>query len=194
MQLCSIQAGMDEPSLSSIVLRKQLWSSKTYQPKVWPRILLFYHRLLPFSPKTEAHRQVLSPAWDAESLQMGRVRDEEKEHFPDPPEPRENLLNCCTPATPLNNFIHQLQVKLQRGCQHWFRGLWGISTWFYFLLAAYFWLNQQIQSLLLHIVLNLTFIFAHGKRNCSSFWLTPQKCLLLRQEFESWLELICKRV
>lgn len=92
----------------------------------------FYHRLLSFSPKTEAQRQELSPVWDAEPLQMGR--DEEEEHFPDPPEPRGNLLHCCTPATLLNNFIHQLQVKLQRDCQHWFRGLWNPHDFIFYWL------------------------------------------------------------
>lgn len=73
MQLCSIQDGMDEPSLSSVMLKKELWSSKTYQPNVCPRTS-FYHTLLSFSLKTETQRQGLSPAWDAEPLQMGRMR------------------------------------------------------------------------------------------------------------------------
>lgn len=116
LQLCSIQTEMDEPSLGSVMLKKTALIEQNLSAKSLSQDSTFYHRLLSFSPKTEAQRQELSPVWDAEPLQMGR--DEEEEHFPDPPEPRGNLLHCCTPATPLNNFIHQLQVKLQRDCQH----------------------------------------------------------------------------
>lgn len=116
MQLCSIQAGMDEPLLALSCSENSSDLAKLISQKFGPG--LYFLPQASFSPKTEAQRQGLSPAWDAEPLQMGRVRDEEEKHFPDPPGPRENLLHCCTPATPLNNFIHQLQVKLQRDCQH----------------------------------------------------------------------------
>lgn len=66
LQPCSIQAGMDEPSLGSTALTKQLCSGKTHQPKTWSRTLLFVHRLFPSLLRLKQKDMGLSAARDAQ--------------------------------------------------------------------------------------------------------------------------------
>lgn len=119
--------------------------------------------------------------------------------MPSPAIPSHAMLSCPTQSHPTSQYASSLSTSPQNShCS--FQPpyplitvkLWAIfstdssvhiSWWFFcLLLAVHFWLSQPLQSLLLHIVLSLRAISAHGKRNCSSFWLIPQKCPLLRQE------------
>lgn len=145
MQLCSILAGMDEPSLSSAMLRKQLWSSKTYQPKVWPRTLLFTTDFL-LSLQSRSTKAGVKSSLGCWVPADGQNEGWGGEAFPwSTWTQRESpvLLHSCYSSQQLYS---PTASKAPEGLSALIQSLWGISTWFYFLLAAYFWLRQQIQS------------------------------------------------